>query len=322
MKAIHVERHGGPEVLVLGEQPTPELKPEQALVKISVSGVNYLDVYFRNGQNPLPLPYTPGVEAAGVVVATGSAVNEVKVGDRVAYALVQGSYAEYAAVPASKLVPIPGEVDDCLAAAVMLQGMTAHYLSHDAYAIRQGQTVLIHAGAGGVGSLLIQLARRRGARVLATVSTEEKARRARESGADFTINYTESDFEAEVSELTEKRGVDVVYDSVGRQTFDKGLNCLKPRGTMVLCGASSGPVPPIDPMLLNARGSLHLTRPSLAHYTADREALLRRASDVLRWVSQGTLRLHVGQVLALASAQQAHSLLESRATSGKLLLRP
>jgi NADPH2:quinone reductase len=322
MQAIRVQHHGGAGVLVLREQPVPELEPGQALIKISVSGVNYLDVYFRNGQNPLPLPYTPGVEAVGVVAAIGRGVTEVNVGDRVAYALVQGSYAEYAAVPANKLVPVPSELEDSLAAAALLQGMTAHYLSHDAYAIRQGDAVLIHAGAGGVGLLLTQMARRRGARVLVTVSNEEKAQRAREAGADVTVNYAGADFEREVLSATGGRGVDVVYDSVGRQTFEKSLRCLKSRGMLVLCGASSGPVPPFDPMVLNARGSLYLTRPSLAHYIADRVTLLKRAGDVLRWVADGELRLHVGQIYPLADAARAHSLLESRATSGKLLLCP
>lgn len=322
MRAIRVHGHGGPEVLSYEEIPTPEPGAGEALVKINAIGVNYVDVYHREGRYPTRLPFTAGQEACGTVEAVGEGVVDLKPGDRVAYSSVMGSYAEYASVPVAKLVPVPGGVDDRSAAAAMLQGMTAHYLSHTTYPIKKGDTVLIHAAAGGVGLLLTQMAHNLGARVIATVSTEAKARLAREAGADDLIIYTEADFEAEIRRLTGGRGVDAVYDAVGKTTFEKSLNSLKPLGYMVLYGAASGHVPPIDPLVLTSKGSLFLTRPSLAHYTADRDSLLARAKDVLGQVECGKLRLRIEHTYRLEDARQAHSDLESRATTGKLLLLP
>ena len=322
MHAIRITAYGGPEALSYQEVPVPQPGPADALVRIEAAGVNFIDVYHREGRYPGSLPFTPGMEAAGVIEQVGAEVTEFKVGDRVAYASQQGSYAEYAAVPAAKLVPVPDGLDSRSAATALLQGMTAHYLSHSTYPIQAGDTVLIHAAAGGVGLLLTQMARRRGARVLATVSTEEKAELARGAGADEAILYSESDFESEVRRLTDGAGVNAVYDSVGRTTFEKSLNCLKPLGILVLYGASSGPVPPIDPIVLSTKGSLFLTRPSLFHYVADRASLLARASDVLNWISQGELRLRIEHTYHLAEAAQAHRDLEARATTGKLLLVP
>jgi len=291
-------------------------------VKIEAAGVNFIDVYHRNGLYPGQLPITPGMEGAGVVDAIGLGVSELKPGDRVAYAMVQGSYAEYAVVPAWKLVPIPDGVDIRSAAAVMLQGMTAHYLSHTTYPLRPGDTALVHAAAGGVGLLLVQLAKRCGARVIGTVSTGEKARLARQVGADEVILYTQTDFVAETKRLTDGAGVNVVYDAVGVATFDKSLNCLKPRGYMVLYGASSGPVPPLDPQVLNARGSLFLTRPTLGHYIADRAELLSRAGDLFEWMVAGELQVRIDHAFSLSEAAEAHRYLEARKTQGKLLLIP
>ena len=322
MKAIQVTEPGGPERLQIAEVPTPKPGPREALVRIAAAGVNFIDVYFRAGLYKAPLPMAIGNEASGTVEAVGSEVTEVAVGDRVAYAMARGSYAEYAAVPAWTLVKIPagGTFED--AAAAMLQGMTAHYLTHSTFPLKAGDTCLVHAAAGGAGALLVQMAKMRGARVFGTVSTEEKARIARAAGADEAILYTQLDFQAEVKRLTGGRGVDVVYDSVGATTFEKSLDSLRPRGLMALFGQSSGPVPPFDPTILNPKGSLFMTRPSLAHYIATREELLWRAGDVLGWVSSGALKLRIERTYPLSEAAQAHRDLEGRKTAGKLLLTP
>jgi NADPH2:quinone reductase len=287
-----------------------------------VSGINFIDVYFRTGLYKADLPFTPGSEGAGIVEAVGPEVTEVAVGDRVAYAMARGSCAEYAIVPAWQLVKVPDGVDLKVAAAAMLQGMTAHYLTRSTYPLKKGDTALLHAAAGGVGLLITQMAKMLGAHLLGTVSTDAKAALAREAGADEIILYTRQDFEAEVKRLTAGRGVDVVYDSVGHTTFLKGLNCLRPRGMMALFGQSSGPVEPFDPGLLAAKGSLFLTRPSLAHYTATREELLWRAGDVLGWIQSGSLKVRIEKTYRLADAPQAYRDLEGRKTSGKLLLLP
>jgi len=322
MKLIQVEQVGGPEQMRLVEAPTPSPGPKQALVKIAASGVNFIDVYFRTGLYKADLPVTLGMEAAGVVESIGPGVTEVKPGDRVAYAMTRGSYAEYALVPSWQLILVPDRVDLPTAAAAILQGMTAHYLTHSTFPLKKGSTALVHAAAGGVGGLLIQMAKRAGARVFGTVSTAEKAELARKAGADEVILYTEQDFEAEVKSFTEARGVDVVYDSVGASTFMKSLNCLRPRGMMALFGQSSGPVPPFDPAILNTKGSLFLTRPSLAHHCATREELQWRAGDVLGWVASGELKLRIERTYKLSEAAQAHRDLEARKTAGKLLLLP
>src|SRR5437016_4988599 len=281
MKAIQIKQTGGPEVLEYVDLPTPEPKPNEAVVKIAASGVNFIDTYQREGRYKLPLPFIAGQEGAGVVSAVGADVKSVKSGDRVAFCGVQGSYAEYAAVPTDRLVPIPKGVNDREAAGAILQGMTAHYLVYDTFPLKRGQTALIHAAAGGVGLLLVQMAHNIGARVIGTVSTEEKAKLASDAGADEVIFYTKSDFESESKRLTGGKGVDVVYDSVGKTTFEKSLNSLRPRGMVALFGQSSGPVAPFDPSILNAKGSLFLTRPSLGHYVLTRQELLWRAGDVL-----------------------------------------
>jgi NADPH:quinone reductase len=288
MKAIHVKEPGGPEKLEMAELPKPAPGPKQALVKIHAAGVNFIDVYFRIGLYKADLPIVLGNEGAGVVEAVGPEVTEVAPGDRVAYAMSRGSYAEYAVVPAAMLVKLPENVDFATAAAAMLQGMTAHYLTHSTYPLKTGESCLVHAAAGGAGGLIVQMAKMRGARVFGTVSTGEKARIARDHGVDEAILYTSQDFEAEVKRFTGARGVDVVYDSVGKTTFEKSLNCLRPRGILALFGQSSGPVPPLDPTILNTKGSLYLTRPSLAHYLLTREELLWRAGDVLAWVAEGS----------------------------------
>jgi NADPH:quinone reductase len=321
MKTIQVKETGGPEKMQLVDVPKPTPGPGQALVRIAASGVNFIDVYFRMGLYKADLPLTPGSEAAGTVEAVGPNVTEVAPGQRVAYAMARGSYAEYALVPASLLVPIPDGVDFETAAAAMLQGMTAHYLTHSTFALKPGDSCLVHAAAGGAGGLTVQMAKMLGARVFGTVSTEEKAQVARQNGVDEAILYTKQDFEAEVKRLTSGRGVDVVYDSVGKTTFDKSLNSLRPRGMMVLFGQSSGPVPPFDPNILNGKGSLFLTRPSLGHYVLTREELLWRAGDVLNWVASGKLKLRVDRAYPLAEAARAHEDLESRKTAGKLLLQ-
>ena len=322
MKAIQVKQPGGPEALELVELPVPQPKAGEVVVKLAASGVNFIDVYHREGRYKVTLPFTPGQEGAGVVTAVGADVTSVKVGDRVAWCHLLGAYAEYAAVLAHRLVPIPGGVTDQQAAAAMLQGMTAHYLAYDTYPLNRGETALVHAAAGGVGLLLVQMAHAIGARVIATVSTDEKAKLAREAGADEIILYTQADFEAETKRLTEGKGVDVVYDSVGKTTFEKGLNLLRPRGMMVLFGGSSGAAPTIDPIILTQKGSLYLTRPSLGNYIATREELVARSSAVFGMITSGKLKLRIEHTYPLAQAQQAHRDLEGRKTTGKLLLLP
>ena len=324
MKAIRVHADGGPEALTLEELPIPQPGPGQALVKIEAIGVNYIDVYQRTGLYPAPLPRLMGVEGAGVVEVLGADVTEVKVGDRVAYAHTgsPGAYAEYALVGSKHLVALPAGMDTRAAAAAMLQGMTAHYLTRSTYPLKHGDRCLVHAAAGGVGLLLCQMARQAGARVFGTVSTEAKARLALEAGAEVAIRYTDQDFQAEVKRLTNGEGVHVVYDSVGQTTFEKSLNCLTPRGTLVLFGQSSGPVPPVDVNLLSQKGSLFLTRPTLTHYTRARAELLSRARDVLQGISAGTLKLRIGATFRLKEAGEAHRQLEGRKTSGKVLLIP
>jgi NADPH2:quinone reductase len=320
MKAIRVFEPGGPEALQLTDVPTPVAGPGQALVRIAVSGVNFIDVYFRTGHYKAERPIALGNEAAGTVEAIGEGVTEVAVGDRVAYAMARGAYAEYAVVPAAMLVKLPETVGFEAAAASMLQGMTAHYLTHSTYPLKRGDTCLVHAAAGGAGGLVVQMAKMKGARVFGTVSTARKAEIAREQGADETILYTEQDFEAEVKRLTGGRGVDVVYDSVGKTTFEKSLGSLRPRGLLALFGQSSGPVPPVDLGILNPKGSLYVTRPGLGHYVATRDELLWRASDVLNWIGSGSLKLRIDRTYPLAEAAQAHRDLEGRHTAGKLLL--
>ncbi len=306
----------------LVELPVPQPKANEAVVKLAASGVNFIDVYNREGRYKTPLPFVLGQEGAGTVTAVGSEVKSLKPGDRVAWSSVLGTYAEYAAVPADRLVAVPAGVTDQQAASAMLQGMTAHYLSHDTFPLKAGQTALVHAAAGGVGLLLTEMAHNIGARVIATVSTEEKAKLAREAGADETILYTQVDFEAETKRLTGGKGVDVVYDSVGKITFEKGLNVLRPRGMMVLFGGSSGAVPPFDPMQLSTKGSLFLTRPTLGYYTITREELVARSSAVFGMIAAGKLKLRIEHIYPLGEAQRAHRELEGRKTTGKLLLIP
>ena len=322
MRAVRVHNFGGPEVLKNEEIAVPEPKAGEARVKIEAIGLNYIDIYQRTGLYPLALPFTLGREAAGLVDATGPNTTEVKVGDRVAYAMEPGAYAEYAVVPAWKLVPVPANVDTLSAAATMLQGMTAHYLAHSTYPLNQGDSALIHAAAGGVGLLLIQIAKQRGARVLGTVSTEEKARLARDAGADEVILYSRVDFGTEVKRLTSGAGVHVVYDSVGATTFEKSLDCLRPRGYLVLFGQASGPVPPFDLGKLAAKGSLFVTRPTLVHYMSDRRELLERAGDLFNWITSGKLKLRIEKTFPLAEAAEAHRQLEGRRTTGKVILLP
>jgi NADPH2:quinone reductase len=321
MKAILVRQVGGPEVLRYEEIAVPVPGPGQVLVKVEAIGLNYIDVYYRSGLYKSSLPFTPGMEAAGTVSAIGSGITELRSGDRVAYALVLGAYAEYAVVAAERLVKIPEGVDVFSAAAALLQGMTAHYLVLSTYPLQPGDTALVHAAAGGMGLLLTQVIKLRGGRVFGTVSTPDKAALAREAGADEVILYTEQDFEAEVLRLTDSHGVNVVYDSVGKTTFDKSLSCLAPRGTLALFGQSSGPVPPVDPARL-AKNAVFLTRPGLGHYTAARAELVRRASDVLGWVKSGQLKLRIHQRVPLKDAAEAHRMLEGRTTTGKVLLIP
>ena len=322
MQAIQVSQTGGPEVLTSVDLPVPTPKPDEALVNIKAAGINFIDVYIREGRYPTPLPFVSGQEAAGVVTEVGSEVTTLQPGDRVAYTSVLGSYAEYAAVPASRLVKIPDELDFEQAAAAMLQGMTAHYLVHSSYPLKNGETALIHAAAGGVGLLLVQMAKKIGARVIATAGTQEKAQLARDAGADECIVYTEADFETETRRLTDGAGVHVVYDGVGKATFDGDLNVLRPRGYLVLFGGSSGAVPPFDLIKLSQKGSLFITRPTLAHYTVTREELEWRANDVLQSIARGELKVRVHKVYPLAEAEQAHRDLEGRKTTGKLLLKP
>jgi len=306
----------------LAELPLPEPKANEAVVKVAAAGVNFIDVYHREGRYKAPLPFVLGQEGAGIVTALGADVKSVKKGDRVAWTGLLGGYAEYAAIPADRLVPIPAAVSDQQAAAAMLQGMTAHYLSHDTYPLKRGETALVHAAAGGVGLLLVQMAHQIGARVIGTVSTEEKAKLARDAGADEIILYTQSDFEAETKRLANGKGVHVVYDSVGKTTFEKGLNVLRPRGMMVLFGGSSGAVPPFDLIALSQKGSLYVTRPTLVNYIATREELMARSGAVFEMIAAGKLKLRIEHTYPLADAQRAHRDLEGRKTTGKLLLIP
>jgi NADPH:quinone reductase len=322
MKAIQVKQVGGPEAMEVVELPIPQPKANEAVVKLTASGVNFIDTYIREGRYKAPLPVILGQEGAGTVTAVGADAQFVKAGDRVAWTPVQGSYAEYVAVPADRLVPIPQGVTDQQAAAAMLQGMTAHYLCHDTYPLKKGETALIHAAAGGVGLLLVQMAHNIGARVIATVSTDEKAKLAREAGADEIILYTQADFEAETKRITGGKGLDVVYDSVGKTTFEKGLNVLRPRGMMVLYGGSSGAVPPFDLIILSQKGSLYVTRPTLVNYIATRDELLSRSGAVFGMMKAGKLKLRIEHTYPLADAQRAHRDLEGRKTTGKLLLIP
>jgi NADPH2:quinone reductase len=322
MKAVRVHQYGGIEALKYEDVSLPEPGEGEARVKIAVSGVNFIDVYHRIGRYQGTLPFTLGQEAAGTIDAVGPGVTEVLPGDRVVYASVQGAYAEYAIVPAWRLVLIPAEVDAQTAAAVMIQGMTAHYLTHSTYPLKLGETTLVHAAGGGTGQLLVQVAKLCGARVIGTASTEEKVNLARKAGADEVILYTQTDFESEVKRLTENRGVDVIYDSVGKDTFDKSLNCLRRRGFMVLYGQSSGSVSPLDPQTLNAKGSLYLTRPFLGHYTADRAEILERTNALFEWLTSGQLKVRIDKTFPLADAGEAHHYLENRQSKGKLLLIP
>jgi NADPH2:quinone reductase len=322
MKAIQIHETGGPEVLRLAEVPIPQPGAGQVLIRVEAAGVNFIEIYFRKGVYQAALPFTPGSEAAGTVEVLGPGVTGFNAGDRVASVSVLGSYAEYALVPAAQLVKVPVGLTPEQAAAAMLQGMTAHYLSHSTFPLKAGDTALVHAGAGGVGLLLTQMASRLGAHVIATVSTPAKAELARTAGAAEVILYTEQDFEAEVKRLTGGKGVGVVYDSVGKTTFEGSLNCLRLRGLLVLFGASSGPVPPFDLIQLSSKGSLFITRPTLAHYVATRAELEGRSGDVLGWVAKGELKLRTEFVYPLAEAAQAQTDLEARRTTGKILLKP
>jgi NADPH2:quinone reductase len=322
MKGIQIVETGGPDVMRLVDLPQPTPKANEAIVQIKAAGVNFIDVYFREGRYPAPLPLTLGQEGAGVVTATGAEVTNLKASDRVAYTGVAGAYAEYAAVPAERLVKIPDTLDFDQAAAAMLQGMTAHYLTHSTYPVQRGETALVHAAAGGVGALVVQMCKLRGARVIGTTGTEEKAQLAREAGADEVIVYTQQDFETETRRLTNNEGVHVVYDGVGKSTFERDLNVLKPRGYLVLFGGASGAVPPFDLIKLSQKGSLFLTRPSLHHYIHSREELEQRSNEVLRMIADGNLKLRLHKTYPLAEAGEAHRDLEGRKTTGKLLLIP
>ncbi len=322
MKAVRIHAPGGPEVMHYEDVPLPEPAPDQVRIKVAAAGVNFIDTYHRSGLYSVSLPFTLGVEVAGTVDAVGSAVQGIAVGERVVSGFQPGGYAEYMVVAADRVVPVPAEVDLQLAAAAILQGMTAHYLTYSTFPLAAEHTALIHAAAGGTGQLVVQMAKQRGARVIGTASTEAKAELARAAGADAVILYTEEDFVAAVKRLTDGAGVDVVYDSVGQTTFAGSLDCLKRRGYLVLFGQSSGPVPPVDLNILNPKGSLYVTRPSLAHYTATRDELLWRAGDVLQGIAQGTLRVRIGHTFALREAAQAHAVLEGRGTVGKVLLLP
>lgn len=322
MHAIRVHQTGGPEVLRYESVERPSPGPGQALIRVEAAGINFIEVYQRTGRYKVALPFTPGSEAGGKVVEIGDAVSEVKVGDQVASQSFAGSYAEYALAPAERLLRLPAGVTARVGAAVMLQGMTAHYLACSTFPLAPGHTCLVHAAAGGVGLLLCQIAHRRGARVIGTVSTEEKAALAREAGADDVILYTQQDFATETKRLTGGAGVHVVYDSVGRTTFAKSLDCLAPRGMLVLYGQSSGPVDPVDPQILSQKGSLFLTRPTLGHYVATKAELLERALAVLGWVADGSLKVRIGHEFPLAAAAEAHTELEARRTTGKVLLIP
>jgi len=322
MKAIQVKQPGGPEALELVDLQIPQPKENEIVVKTAASGVNFIDIYQREGRYKLPLPFVAGQEGSGTVTAVGSKVSGFKLGDRVAWAGIQASYAEYVAVPADRAVPVPSGVDLRTAAAAMLQGITAHYLCHDTYQLKRGETTLVQAAAGGVGLLLVQMAHNIGARVIGTASTEEKAKLAREAGSDEVIIYTQVDFELETKRLTEGKGVDVIFDSVGKTTFEKGLNVLRPRGYMVLFGGSSGAVPPFDPMQLAQKGSLFLTRPTLLHYIVTTDELRRSAGAVFEMIAAGKLKLRIAHTYPLTEAAQAHRDLEARKTTGKILLLP
>jgi NADPH2:quinone reductase len=322
MKAIQVHKTGGPEALTLVDIPAPKPKANEALVQLKAIGVNFIDVYFREGRYPAQTPFVPGQEASGVVTEVGSDVKDLKPGDRVAYAGTLSAYAEYAVVAADRLVRLPEKVTFEQGAAAMLQGMTAHYLVHSSYPLKKGETALIHATAGGVGLLLVQMAKKIGARVIGTAGTEEKAKLAKKAGVDDIILYTKQDFEAETKRLTNGKGVEVVYDGVGKDTFEKGLNLLRPRGYMVLFGGSSGAVPPFDLIKLSQKGSLFVTRPTLKDYVVTRDELLWRANDVLNAIAAGELNIHIGHTYKLADAPQSHRDLEGRKTTGKLLLIP
>ena len=322
MKAVYIEKTGGPEALIYGEMPKPEAAPGHAVVKLAASGVNFIDTYHRSGLYKLPLPAVLGLEGAGVVESVGEGVTTVKPGDRVACGTSRGAYAQYTAVPESALIAIPDPVNFKDAAAVMLQGMTAHYLTHSTFPLKSGNTMLVHAGAGGTGGLIVQMAKMLGARVITTAGSPEKAAIAREHGADEVILYREQDFLEETRKLTGGKGVDVVYDSVGASTFLKGLDCLRPRGMMVAFGNASGPAPEIEPLLLNQKGSLFLTRPSLAHYVVTRQDLEWRAGDLFRWLAEKKLSIRIDKVYPLADAAESHRDLEGRKTTGKLVLQP
>ena len=322
MKAIRVYEAGGPEVLRYEDVPDPQPGPGEARVKIEAAGLNYIDTYYRTGLYATPFPFTPGSEAAGGVEARGPAVTGIKPDDRVAYCLTLCAYAEYAIVPAAKLVPVPDSLSTEVAAALILQGMTAHYLTISTYPLKSSDVALVHAAGGATGQLLVQLAKRSGAGVIGTAGSEEKAALDRQAGADAVIMYETEDFEAEVKRLTQGHGVDVVYDSVGLTTFAKSLNCLSPRGLMVLFGQSSGPVPPIDLQILNQKGSLFVTRPTLVHYIASRSELISRAGDIFMWAVSSELAVRIDRVLPLSEAAEAHRLLQSRQTAGKVLLLP
>jgi len=322
MKAIRIHENGGSDVMKLEEIPTPEPGEGQLLVKLEAAGLNYIDTYQRSGLYKMPLPFTPGNEGAGVVESVGAGVSGFKAGDRVAYTGVLGSYAEYTLLPAEKAVMIPEGMETRLGAAIMLQGITAHYLSRDTHKIKPGDSCLVHAGAGGVGLLLIQICKMFGATVFTTVSTKEKAELAKGAGADHVINYVEEDFEEAVKAKMGDKKLDVVYDAVAHTTFEKGLNLLRPRGLMVLYGQSSGPVPPFELNTLNGKGSLYVTRPSLVHYTLTRAELEARAAELMGWVAEGKLNLRIGATFPLAEAKAAHDALEGRKTTGKVLILP
>ena len=322
MKAIRINEHGGPEVLTHEEIDVPQPEADQVLIKVEAAGLNYIDTYHRTGLYPVELPLTLGLEGAGTIESVGAEVSELSAGDRVAWAGCPGSYAEYVAAPAAKVVKIPDGVGFDAAAASMLQGMTVHYLAHSTYPLKSGDTALVHAAAGGVGLIMVQVAKMLGARVIGTCGTEEKAELARGAGADDVILYTEKNFEEETRRLTDGAGVDVAYDSVGKSTWEKSMNCLKPRGYLVLFGNASGAVPPIDPLVLSQKGSLFLTRPTLVSYTLTREELLGRANDILGWIDSGKLDIRIDRKVPLADAAEAHRALESRATKGKVLIQP
>jgi NADPH:quinone reductase len=321
MKAVYIDQPGGPEALIYGDQPKPVPAPGEVLVKVAYSGVNFIDTYHRGGLYKLPLPAIIGSEGAGTVESVGEGVTQFKPGDRVAYAMARGSYAEYHAVPALQLVKVPAEVGLDIAAAAMLQGMTAHYLTHSTFELKQGHTALVHAAAGGTGRLIVQMAMMAGARVIATVGSEAKAKLTLSDGSSEAILYNSQDWVAEVKRLTDGKGVDVVYDGVGQATMLKGLDCLKPRGLMVTFGQSSGPIGSFDPLLLSAKGSLYLTRPTLATYIAQRSDLEWRSSDLFSWIASGRLKVRIDKAYPLEDAAQAQRDLESRKTTGKLILQ-